>query len=351
MVNEEQLAILKKGPEAWNDWRRAHDGVGLDLSDAMLSGADLTGADLSGADLSGACLSWATLSSVNLSSANLSKAELYVAVLSGADLSGAGLNTADLTGGDFSAVNFSGADLHWANLRDADLSGANFVNALIGDTSLVDLDLSSLVNTQLTHVYPSTVDHRSIARSLHCANLLPFLVATGMPHIFATYAIDAIRSLDPNGLFNLMHSTFISYGRPDEQFATKLQEALQANGVRTFLFRKDAVPGQVISDVMRDQVRGNDRIVLICSENSLNRPGVLNEMELTLRREAREGGHTLLIPIALDDYVYEGWKPDNKSLKEAVLERVIADFVGAETDQTLFDHGIERLLAALHVSQ
>ncbi len=41
----------------------------------------------------------------------------------------------------------------------------------------------------------------------------------------------------------------------------------------------------------------------------------------------------------------------NENLKEAFLERVIADFVGTDTNQTKFDQGIERLLQALKVSQ
>ena len=70
-----------------------------------------------------------------------------------------------------------------------------------------------------------------------------------------------------------------------------------------------------------------------------------------MRREAREGGHTLLIPISIDGYVYDGWKPENESLREAVLERVIADFDGADIDQAKFDQGMERLLTALRVSR
>jgi len=179
---------------------------------------------------------------------------------------------------------------------------------------------------------------------------LPFLVATGIHHIVATYTIESLKALDPDGMFNLMHSTFISYGGPDEPFAVKLQKTLQSNGVTTFLFKTHAVPGQAISDVMRDQVRGNDRIVLICSKASLNQPGVLNKINLALQREAREGGHTLLIPIALDRYVYDEWEPDEENLKEAILERVIADFVGTKSNQTKFDAGVARLLEALRVS-
>ena len=272
-----------------------------------------------------------------------------MANLRGANLSEADLRGADLGRANLHVANLRGADLSGADLSGADLSGADLAAVTLLNTNLTNVDLSAFVNVPIRPAGPTTVDHRSVALSLHCENLLPFLVATGMPHIFATYAISSLRSLDPNGLFNLMHSTFISYGGPDEPFAIKLQEALQSNGVTTFLFTKDAVPGEAISDVMRNQVKENDRIVVICSEASLDRPGVLNEMELTLRREAKEGGHTLLIPVAIDDYTHKGWEPKNDNLKDAILERVIADFEGADTDQTKFDDGLSRLLKALEI--
>ncbi len=344
MANEEHLAILNQGVIAWNEWRSENYDI-----EPNLRQADLCWVDLSGANFRRATLSNAEFRGADLSGADLFRAKLVEADLYGADLSGAGLIEADLREADLRGADLNAADLSRADLSRADLSRANLEEVTLFDTTLISVDLSPFVNVPINQLSPSNIDHRSIARSLHCENLLSFLVATGMNHIFATYAIDALRSLDPNGLFNLMHSTFISYGGPDEPFAIKLREALQTNGVTSFLFKKDAVPGQAISDVMRDQVREKDRIVVICSEASLDRPGVLNEMELTLRREAKEGGHTLLIPVAIDDYAHKGWAPKNDNLKDAILERVIADFQGADTDQTKFDAGLSRLLKALEI--
>ncbi|MEM7579089.1 MAG: pentapeptide repeat-containing protein [Cyanobacteria bacterium P01_A01_bin.80] len=73
--------------------------IGVDLSDADLSGVDFRGADLNDADLSGADLSDADLSDADLSGADLSDADLSDADLSGADLSGADLNDAILSYG------------------------------------------------------------------------------------------------------------------------------------------------------------------------------------------------------------------------------------------------------------
>src|SRR5687768_6911065 len=54
MANEEHLAILRQGVEAWNAWRLEHPSVRPDLREADLRRTDLCGAHLSRADLIGA---------------------------------------------------------------------------------------------------------------------------------------------------------------------------------------------------------------------------------------------------------------------------------------------------------
>jgi hypothetical protein len=88
-------------------------------------------------------------------------------------------------------------------------------------------------------------------------------------------------------------------------------------------------------------------MILVCSRASLDRKGVLNELEKVLEREARDGGTSYLIPIRLDDYVFTGWKPPNADLAQAVRDRVVADFEGADTDDAKFNEGLCRLIAAL----
>ena len=91
---------------------------------------------------------------------------------------------------------------------------------------------------------------------------------------------------------NTLQSTFISYGGPDEAFARKLNDALKIQGVQTFFFHDDAPPGDKLHDVMRTGVNEHDRVILVCSQNSLERPGLLTELEETLARESRDGGAT-----------------------------------------------------------
>src|SRR3954470_12904615 len=92
MADQQHVALLRQGVEAWNRWRREEPEARPDLSQANLMGMHLYEADLTHTNLF-----WA-------------------------DLAGANLHRADLTGAVLFGANLCGANLHQANLRDADLS-------------------------------------------------------------------------------------------------------------------------------------------------------------------------------------------------------------------------------------
>jgi hypothetical protein len=93
LVNEDHFAILKKGIEAWNQWRDQNPLIKPDLGEADLFREDLrrinlSGAHLDGADLIAADLSGADLSRANLIGADLSGARMIRVKLEGTNLSG-----------------------------------------------------------------------------------------------------------------------------------------------------------------------------------------------------------------------------------------------------------------------
>jgi hypothetical protein len=116
MANDEHVALLKQGVDAWNAWREENLNIRPDLS----------GADLHGARLSGAILMDADLTEANLGEAYLRQAKLVHANLSGANLSGAYLGRADLRW-----ANLSGADLQAAALLSTDFTGANLTGCRV----------------------------------------------------------------------------------------------------------------------------------------------------------------------------------------------------------------------------
>ncbi len=175
MADQEQLALLRQGFEAWNLWRAENPDVEIDLSYADLSATNLDNINLSSANLSFtnfsfANLFYADLSNANLSDASLSNAQLFEANLFKADLSFASLSEANLIGANLSKAKLSSADLSDANLSDADLSSTNLCKAKLNSASLsADLSGADLSGADLSSAYLGRANlHRA---NLYKANL------------------------------------------------------------------------------------------------------------------------------------------------------------------------------------
>jgi Pentapeptide repeats (8 copies) len=157
--NPEHVAILKHGPDIWNQWRKANPTVipnlahldfrlgdlqGVDLRGVNLIGANLWKAfpqtDLTEADLRNAFLRQANLTFVHLPRARLTGASLYMARLKRTDLSHATLVGADLRG----------ALLEGTKLSHADISGARIYGISVWDVKTAGLTQENLIITSPT---------------------------------------------------------------------------------------------------------------------------------------------------------------------------------------------------------
>lgn len=173
MANAEHVALLRKGCQSWNEWRRDYPAIAPDLRAAHLPNTTLRDLDLSGAILSiavlrGADLTRADLSDANLSSANLGKTILYGANLNGADLRGAVWRGADLRMANLRGVDVRSGILAEANLEGADLSGADLGSTLTHDAKNLSTEqLCSVRSLWLTELQ----DLMSLVEQ-HCPHLL-----------------------------------------------------------------------------------------------------------------------------------------------------------------------------------
>src|ERR1051326_4371173 len=200
MANEEHLAILRHGVEAWNAWRYANERVIPDLSNANLANADLSRAQLNYANLRDA-----VLRDADMYSANLIRADLWFARLTGANLCWADLRNADLTGADVNHARFDGAKFWY--------------------TTLGLLDLRNVYGLETAkHDGPSIIGVDTIVLSQgHIPDA--FLKGAGVPDTLMAY----VRSLAANPIE--FYSCFISYSTKDQEFADRLYADLPANNV------------------------------------------------------------------------------------------------------------------------
>ena len=357
MANEEHLAILRKGVDAWNQWRLDNMWVRPDLRWAVLretelSSANLRRARLRGADLRGANLTRAILESANLLTAALRGANFYNADLRVASLSGANLSGANLSGANLRGVNLIGADLRRANLNGADLTGANLTQANIGNTMIAgtiygNTDLSKVKGIEtVVHTGPSTIGVDTLYKS--GAGNIPeeFLLNAGVPKNF----IDYLPSLLGQPI--QFYSCFISYSSKDEEFAQRLHADLRAAEVRVWFAPEDMKTGDRIRDRIDESIRIYDKLLIVLSEASVNSDWVDTEVETALEKEHNTKTEdnprpTVLFPIRIDSTTEESKLPWVRKIRR---ERHITDF-SAWKDHDKYKKALDKLLADLKASE
>jgi uncharacterized protein YjbI with pentapeptide repeats len=374
LAHKEYVDLLKKGADVWNEWRRGAESLsqihpdlyradlrGVDLSYVELYGSGLRGAILTesilvGANFEGANLIQADLSRANLEGAKFKDAKLKGAILSESkltevDLSAADLIAADLTEANVAGVNLSHATLRRANLTGADLtgtnlsytnligailSGAKFLRTQLRDTVFISNDLSMVVDLDMAfHEGPSYVGLDTLTAS---KGKIPetFLRGCGLSDLHIEVAKLAALGLDSEQVTDITdkihrlylgggiqyYSCFISYSSRDQEFAQRLHDDLQNNGVRCWFAPEDLKIGDEFRRSIGTQIRLRDKLLIILSENSISSEWVGDEVEKALAEE-KDQGMLKLFPIRLDDAVL---KTKDDWAEKIRLRRHIGDF-------------------------
>jgi hypothetical protein len=97
------------------------------------------------------------------------------------------------------------------------------------------------------------------------------------------------------------YSCFISYSTKDQEFAERLYNDLQGNGVRCWFAPHDIQGGRKIHEQIDEAIRLHDRLLLILSEDSMKSEWVKTEIAKARKREVREGKR-VLFPVRLVEF-------------------------------------------------
>jgi len=218
--------------------------------------------------------------------------------------------------------------------------------------------IQGLENCQ--HYGPSTLDHRTIAKS----GLLPlaFLRGCGLsdweieatklyqPGLTPTqindiaYRISGLRA-DPLIQF---YSCFISYASEDHAFAERLYDDLQNKGVRCWFAPEDMKIGDPIRDTIDQQIRLREKLLLVLSSASLASVWVEDEVEAALEEERTSPDRrTVLVPIKIDHTVEE---TDRAWARQIKRKRHIGDFTSWKDDDA-YQKALARLLRDLNAAE
>lgn len=137
------------------------------------------------------------------------------------------------------------------------------------------------------------------------------------------------------------YTTFVGYGQPDVEFAEKLVNDLRGNGISCWLYSLDYTPGKRTWKEIKTRRSEADKMIILCSSNSLIRDGLLKELEEQIDEDPDK-----LIPVSLDNlWKQKGFKiiRANRDLKPWLMERNYADF----SEPSKYDESFDRLLEAL----
>lgn len=327
MANEEHLAILMQGVEIWNRWRNEHLDTMPDLSGADLCSIDLSRADLSETDLNGANLNQTTLCLVNF----------WISDLRNVNLSYADLRMAQFIETNLTMANLSHADLTSTNFNMAVLDNTDFSRAICQFTNFGYMDLSLVKNLEVVeHLAPSIIDVNTLYRS---KGKIPeiFLRGCGVPETLITFLPSLLEQTIQ------FYSCFISYSHADAEFARRLHDRLEGEGIRCWLDEHQLNPGDPLHPTIYEAIRVYDKVLLCCSEASLKSWWVEKEFNRVIRKE-EDYRDTVLIPLNLDSYLFtsecEGWIADE------VKQRLAADFTGWK-DHDGFEKAFKGVVKAL----
>ncbi|MBS1722976.1 MAG: toll/interleukin-1 receptor domain-containing protein [Armatimonadetes bacterium] len=321
-----------------------------DLSGMGSEDTRFVGLNLAGADLRGTNLFYADFGGTNLEGADLSGAELGNASFKRSNLRGATLRDASVWGVSFEGCNLRATDLIGLSFRWCSFDEAAMDQASLNETAFCECwGLGSATGLETAAATGSTsLDRETISCSVAT---LPkeFLARCG----YTAREIEVFREIYGSSFL----SCFVSHAEADLPFAKRLVEDLRSHNVSCWHYKDRLLVGREWKQQIRTAIKSHDKLILVCSRNSLYRDNVVDEI-LAAVKEQRTSGEQKLFPIMLDDHILseefleaarekvvtkqwaENWVPDVRRVH-------ILNFAGLVPESVEYQSALGALLASL----
>lgn len=339
MANPEHVEILKQGAEVWNEWREENPDVKILIEDAELKSINLAGVNLSGIGLSSVKFYDAELNDANFDESSLVGVNFKYSNLDYVRVTNAYLYECNINICPLYKAEFAYATIFNSYFRNTRLIEVNFSSAMIGACVFSNVVMYKNHLNDIAYRDPSTIGLDTLLLS---KGQIPvsFLKGCGVPEAFISIIPEITEQAA--GYFKC----FLSHSTSDDDFCNPLKDDLEKKGVLVWKFSKDARMGRGVWEEIENPIMNYDKVLLVCSENSLQSGPVLREIERTLQREDREHRH-ILFPIRLDDYVFKGWEHPRKP---DVIEKVIGDFRDWRNPDS-YEASLKKLIEDLKASE
>jgi uncharacterized protein YjbI with pentapeptide repeats len=195
----------------------------------------------------------------------------------------------------------------------ADLRNSVFMNARIYKSVFLDCKLSryTLVESK-ENKYPDYVslDFQTILKS----DTLDFNI---LKKYFNIHTPDIKKiALGITSEINFK-TVFISYSFKDKILANYINDELFKNGVKTFLWEKDAPGGQLLEDIMENNIKKHDKILFIASQNSIKSKACQFELSKARKKQEDTWSSDLFFVIHLDSFLFEVEKNKIRPISKA----------------------------------
>ncbi|MFD2904237.1 TIR domain-containing protein [Sphingobacterium anhuiense] len=197
-------------------------------------------------------------------------------------------------------VTFSSCTILDTFFTNIDFRNSSFIDCSMFSSSFLSCILSnSSFNFGIKELEPSysTMDFQTILKSnLTNRTLLKF--------IFNIHSLDYKEKIKEITSEYYCKKLFISYSFKDRLFASTLNEVLKKNGIKTFLWEKDAPGGQNLEDIMTKNITEHDIILFIASKHSLKSKACQFELTAGCKKQ-EETWNNVFFPIHIDSYIFE----------------------------------------------
>lgn len=252
---------------------------------------------------------------------------------------------ANLSGLRLVGANLSSANFFKANLSEASLSGVNFSNSYFNKTNFEKTSIIGCKGLKEIKVgNKCSFDAETIKKSWPLPE--EFLLKMG-------FSKESLNSLNENfqkpkqNLFPV----FLSHSWENKNFAGKLYDALIENGVQVWYDEKKMKPGDDILDSIDEGISTYDKMILVCSKESLESWWVEEELDRVFEKERKyrkEQGKKLrlLIPLTIDDALFKS----DESRPKSIRKRMVGDFKDWKDDGK-FNKALNQLIEALNIDR